>query len=137
VTEPVYSSGAAETDGRSGEQEEIIDALPVLEEAPQLIRVRRSGRAVAREGRGAAAQRPAVQVAVVAAGGFVAGAAVAGLVHRRGSRAPALSSGGRIGRAIGLGGTRKRPAGAEVMQILGTRSFLVDVHVLGTPDAER
>ena len=131
------SSAAAENAGPSAEPEEIVDALPVLEETPQLIRVRRSGRSLAREGRGAAAQMPAVQAAVVAAGGFVAGAAVAGLVHRRGSRTPALNNSGRAARALGRGGTRRRAAAADAVQILGARRFLVDVHVLGTPGSER
>jgi hypothetical protein len=133
------SAGAAapEEPGLHGLHEgEVVDAVPVLAE-DALPRVRGSRRELAREARAAGAQLPAVQAAVVAAGGFVAGAAVAGLVHRRHGRSPALSGGGRVGRALGRGGTRKRAAGAELMQIVGTRTFLVDVHVLGTPGADR
>jgi hypothetical protein len=130
------SAEAAEAQLHHGEEGEVVDAVPVLAEQA-LPRVQGRTRDLAREARGAATQLPAVQAAVVAAGGFVAGAAVVGLVHRRNGRSPALTGGGRVGRALARGGTRKRTAGAELMQIVGTRSFLVDVHVLGTPGADR
>jgi len=73
---------------------------------------------------------PAVPAAAVAAGGFVAGAAVVSLVHRRrrtalakGGRARRLSRGGRDGRSANRAG--------ELLQIVGSRSLLVDVHLLG------
>jgi hypothetical protein len=66
---------------------------------------------------------PATQAMAVAAGGFVAGVAVVGLAaRRRGRRARALSRGGR--------GARKGSRAGELVQIVGTRSLLVDVHLL-------
>ncbi len=89
-----------------------VDAVPVLASEP----VRRGGlvRSVA----------PATQAMVVAASGFVAGAAVVGLaVRRRGGavRGPARRRGARQ--------TGKRRG--ETVKIVGTRSLLVDVHLLG------
>jgi hypothetical protein len=76
---------------------------------------------------------PAVQAAAVAAGSFVAGAAVAGLVHRRRRRAQLLARGRRGRRLAGAGArTGRGPArAAELVQIVGSRSLLVDVHLLG------
>jgi hypothetical protein len=74
---------------------------------------------------------PAVQAAAVAATGFVAGAAVVGLVSRRHSRALAQGSAARR-RLVGRGrGSR----GVEVLQVVNTRSLLVDVHLLGGPES--
>ena len=80
---------------------------------------------------------PAVQAAAVAAGGFVAGAAVVGLVHRRQRR----SVGARQGRAPRAGRESDPPTAparrsqdgraGELVQIVGSRSLLVDVHLLG------
>jgi len=137
VTRAAQRSSSAEAELRPDEEGEVVDALPVLAEEPALPRMRGRSQDLAREARGPATQLPAMQAAVVAAGGFMAGAAVVGLVHRRHARSPALTGGGRMGRALGRGGTRKRAAGAELMQIVGTRSFLVDVHLLGAPDADR
>jgi hypothetical protein len=81
---------------------------------------------------------PVVQAAAVAAGGFVAGAAVVGLTGRRRSRA--LAKGrprralGRRGRVSATGGGR---TGGELLQIVGSRSLLLDVHLLGGSGAER
>ncbi len=70
---------------------------------------------------------PATQAMVVAASGFVAGAAVVGLAsRRRGKRKLAPAKGRRGARRKGGGGQR-----SELVQILGTRSLLVDVHLLG------
>lgn len=69
------------------------------------------------------AMAPAKQAMVLAAGGFVAGAAVVGLAgRRRGLRArpPARRRGAR----------RENRAG-ELVRIVGSRSLLVDVHLLG------
>jgi hypothetical protein len=73
-----------------------------------------------------ATPRP-LQTVAVAAGGFVAGVAVVSLVRRRRQR-----------RA--LAARRARPRGAtagpvgELVQIVGSRSLLVDVHLLGGRD---
>jgi hypothetical protein len=67
---------------------------------------------------------PAVQAAAAAAGGFVAGAALVGLVHRQRRRAALERArrGGRRGASTRVG---------ELVQIVGSRSLLVDVHLLG------
>jgi hypothetical protein len=77
---------------------------------------------------------PAVQAAAVAAGGFVAGAAVLGLVHRRQRRA-ALAKGRRARRLGASRPARGRASGqaVELVQIVGSRSLLLDVHLLGGP----
>jgi hypothetical protein len=104
---------------------EEIDALPVLADAPHVVQRRTAAGALT----GAGAVMPAVQAAAVAAGGFVAGAAVVGLVHRRQQRAGALTKGKR---GAGRGGKA-----GELVQIVGSRSFLVDVHLLGGPGGNR
>jgi hypothetical protein len=89
------------------EPEETVDGVPVLAgEVRALEPLRR--------------QLPAVQAAAVAATGFVAGAAaVVAIQHRRSARKPA-----RRRRANG-------GAVAETLSIVGTRSFLLDIHLLG------
>ena len=86
------------------EEGEVVDGLPVLSEdaaAPEPLRP-------------AAALVPARQAAALAATGFVAGAAtVAVVAHRR----------GRVGRK------RRRKKGV-VGEIVGSNSFLVDVHLV-------
>jgi hypothetical protein len=85
---------------------EIVDGLPVLAEV----------RTIERPG---PASLPTVQVAAVAATGFVAGAATVALVKRR--TAKKLARNGR-------GGTRRA---VDLLPIAASRSFLVDVHVIG------
>jgi hypothetical protein len=68
---------------------------------------------------------PAVQAAAVAAGGFVAGAAFVGLVNHRHNRA--LAQGQPRRRLL----RRSRGGRVEALQIVSTRSILVDVHLLG------
>lgn len=89
-----------------------VDAVPVLALEP----VRRGGliRSVA----------PATQAMMVAASGFVAGATVVGLVARRRGHAARGPAGRRGARR---GGKRD----GETMKIVGTRSLLVDLHLLG------
>jgi hypothetical protein len=78
---------------------------------------------------------PAVQAAAVAAGSFVAGAAMVGLAHRRQRRRELVRAGAR--RGLGRGGLRGASGGrgsrgmGELVQIVGSRSLLVDVHLLG------
>jgi hypothetical protein len=77
---------------------------------------------------------PAGQAAAVTAGGFVAGAAVIGLVQRRKRRSGALGKGAtprRAARRNRAGAQRGNGRAAELVQIVGSRSFLVDVHLLG------
>ena len=114
-----------------GENTEEVDALPVL--ADEATVVAPDERALAVEGGSARAVVPAVQAAAVAAGGFVAGAAVVGLVHRR-RRRTELVKGARAGRRLTRGGRRDARGGnraGEILQIVGSRSLLVDVHLLG------
>ena len=111
---------------------EEVDALPVLVEEPHVLRVRPGGDALSP--RPAGAVMPAVQAAAVAAGGFVAGAAVIGLVHRRRRRSSVLAKGAssrRLARRNRAGAQRGNGKAAELVQIVGSRSFLVDVHLLG------
>jgi len=74
---------------------------------------------------------PMVQTAVVAVGGFVAGAAVLGLVHRGQTRRAALAA-ARPRRRIARASRRAKQAG-ESAEIVASRSLLVDVHLLGPP----
>jgi hypothetical protein len=101
---------------------DALDALPVLSGPPQLLSTYAGQGALPLERSSAGTMLPAVQAAAVAAGGFVAGAAVVGLVHRRQKRSAALSRGRRGGRVAGAG---------ELLQIVGSRSLLLDVHLLG------
>lgn len=86
----------------AGEPEEIVDGLPVLAQVRTLER--------------ASPALPAVQAAAAAATGFVAGAATLALVRRHTARKLARVS-------------AKRTVGG--LPIIGTRSFLVDVHLIG------
>jgi hypothetical protein len=106
--------------------DEVLDGVPVLPGEPSGVSM-----ASAPEAR----SLPAVlggqaQTVVAAAGGFVAGAALLGLVHRRHSKRLALAS-ARSPRRIGRAGKRSKSAGE--IAIVGSRSFLVDVHLLGAP----
>jgi hypothetical protein len=111
----------------------VIDALPVLASEPAVMRTRPLPGALARSG---GAVIPAVQAAAVAAGGFVAGAAVVGLVQRRQRHSASISKRGRRGRVGGRVG-RTAAAGGELVQIVSSRSLLVDVHLLGPAGQER
>jgi hypothetical protein len=72
---------------------------------------------------------PGAQAVVAAAGGFVAGAAMLGLVHRRYNKRATLAS-ARSARRVGRGGKRSKSIG-ELMEVVATRTLLVDVHLLG------
>jgi len=69
-----------------------------------------------------------LQTVAVAAGGFVAGVAVVGLVQRRRRRRALAARRPRARRGATAG-----PVG-ELVQIVGSRSLLVDVHLLGGRD---
>jgi hypothetical protein len=106
----------------AGDTEEV-DAVVVVSGAPAVVPARRQALAAA----------PAVQAAAVAAGGFVAGAALVGLVNRTRHRRDLVRAGSRR-RGGGRGrGSGSRMAG-ELVQIVGSRSLLVDVHLLGGRD---
>jgi len=104
AAEPVGSE-TAEPSGVDPE-EEVVDGLPVLVEVRTVERV-------------SPASLPAVQAAAAAATGFVAGAATVALVKRRNARKMARN---------GRGGPRRA---VDMLPIVGSRSFLVDVHVIG------
>jgi hypothetical protein len=86
---------------------ETVDGLPVLAEVRTIERV-------------SPTPLPAVQAAAAAATGFVAGAATLALVRRRTAR--------KLARA------RSGPRRAvDMLPIVGSRTFLVDVHLIGKP----
>ena len=119
---------------KSGDTEEI-DALPVLADAPAVLHTYPVHSAPATYWRSTSVAIPAVQAAAVAAGGFVAGAAVLSLVHRR-NRPVSPVKPRRGGRGPGRG-TREKGGSSragELVQIVGSRSLLVDVHLLGRGD---
>ncbi|HEY5190272.1 MAG TPA: hypothetical protein VII87_14650 [Solirubrobacteraceae bacterium] len=104
MSRDVESVGSA-ADPEPIEAEEVVDGLPVLAEVRPLERV-------------TPAALPAVQAAAAAATGFVAGAATLALVRRHSARKSARVS-------------ARRNAGG--LPIVGTRSFLVDVHLIAKP----
>lgn len=116
--EPAGVGGA----GRSG-------ALQVLADDADVVYAQPVTSVLSSDRRTAGAVLPAVQAAAVAAGGFVAGAAVVGLVHRHQRRTGALAKAGR--------GARRSGRANELVQVVGSRSFLVDVHLLGGPGGNR
>jgi hypothetical protein len=84
--------------------EEVVDAVPVLAE-PRAIEP--------------LAARPAVQAAAVAATGFVAGAATVAVMRRRGHR-----------KALRRARHKRTSRAGEMLEIVSSRSFLVDVHLV-------
>ena len=115
MTEPFADEPAPEADALGGAEpgangveidEEIVDGLPVIAEV----------RAIERP---SATSLPAVQAAAAAATGFVCGAATIALIKRRSSRKVVRN---------GKGGPRRA---VDLLPIVGSRSFLVDVHVIG------
>jgi len=105
------------------EQGEVVEARPA---GAELAPSRRS-----------AGTLPAVQAAAAAAGGFVAGAAVVGLVGRRHRRSSALDRRASGRRSLLGGRSRRNAAAGERLQIVGSRSLLLDVHLLGGSGAGR
>jgi hypothetical protein len=91
-----------------GAAEETVDGLPVLAEV----------RAVERA---PYVPFPTVQAAAVAATGFVAGAATLALVRRHSARKLARSRPLTTRRAV------------DMLPIVGSRTFLVDVHLIAKP----
>jgi hypothetical protein len=101
-------SAETHSDTELVEDEEVVDGLPVLAEVRTIEP-------------SSPASLPAVQAAAAAATGFVAGAATIALFRRRSARRLAR------GRVTGQRG----PNGG--LPIVGTRSFLVDVHLIAKP----
>ena len=98
-------------------EEETVDGLPVLAEVRAIGRAAPDVRAIER----APAMLPAVQAAAAAATGFVAGAAAIALVRRRSAR--------KLARAQRIVPRRA----VEMLPIVSSRTFLVDVHLLAKP----
>jgi hypothetical protein len=95
---------------------EVVDGLPVLAEVhPVGPQPQPSSPALI-----AGTALPAVQAARAAATGFVAGAATVALVRVLGGRRRARA---RLSQRRGVDG----------LPIIGTRSFLVDVHLIAKP----
>jgi len=105
-SDAVEPSGVDPEASRVDPEEEVVDGFPVLAEVRTVERV-------------SPASLPAVQAAAAAATGFVAGAATVALVRRRHARKLARN---------GRGGPRRA---VDMLPIVGSRSFLVDVHVIG------
>jgi hypothetical protein len=118
-------------DAQAAADAEVVDALPVLSEEPQTLRPRPVSGALARSG---GAVIPAVQAAAVAAGGFVAGAAIVSLAQRRQRQSATVA---KRGRRRGGRPARTVAAGGELLQIVSSRSLLVDVHLLGPAGQQR
>jgi hypothetical protein len=87
-------------------EEEAVDGVPVLSEVHAIEPV-------------APTTLPAVQAAAAAATGFVAGAATIALIRHHTARKVARS---RLRR------------GVDALPIAGTRSFLIDIHLIAKPE---
>jgi len=119
----------ADTQAAATRASEDHDALPVLSGRSRVVQAQPGAGALSGERR-AAGMTTAVQAAAVAAGGFVAGAALVGLVHRRQRRSASLVRGRGARRELRGGG--KGAKAVELVQIVGSRSLLLDVHLLGS-----
>jgi len=86
-------------------EEVTVEGLPVLAEVRPIEPAMRPA-------------LPAVQAAAAAATGFVAGAATVALVRRHSARKLARTQ-------------RRRPV--DMLPVVGSRTFLVDVHLLAKP----
>ncbi len=100
-------STESNTDVELIEGEEVVDGLPVLAEVRTIEP-------------SSPATLPAVQAAAAAATGFVAGAATVALLRRASSR--------RLARA-----RASSQRNVNGLPIVGSRSFLVDVHLIAKP----
>jgi hypothetical protein len=123
------------------EEADTRETLPILARdvriAPRAAEDASAAVPEVRRGRGAL---PTVQAAAAAAGGFMAGAAVYGIVQqRRGRGGGALVKGARkrsLARRRGRGVLPAAgQAAAESLEVLSTRTMLLDVHLLGAPRA--
>jgi hypothetical protein len=106
-SEPIVDADVVEDANDSVAAEETVQGVPVLAEV----------RAIQSH---SPASLPAVQAAAVAATGFVAGAATLALVRRHSARKLARS--------------RQPRRALDALPIVGSRSFLVDVHLIAKPD---
>jgi hypothetical protein len=106
-SEPIVDADVVEDANGLVAAEETVQGVPVLAEV----------RAIQSH---SPASLPAVQAAAVAATGFVAGAATLALVRRHSARKLARS--------------RQPRRALDALPIVGSRSFLVDVHLIAKPD---
>jgi hypothetical protein len=106
--EPQVPAAEPEAPEHERVKEETVDGVPVLAEVRPLDRP-------------SPTSLPAVQAAAAAATGFVAGAATIAFVKRHSARK--LARGGRNGHR----------RAAEALPIVASRTFLIDVHVVGKP----
>jgi hypothetical protein len=136
MSESAQPAAPRDTELGAGESEEV-DALPVLADEPHLLVQPTDAGTLPGDWRSGGAVLPAVQAAAVAAGGFVAGAAVVGLMHHRQRRSAALTKGRKSARELSKRGSGRGGKTGELVQIVGSRSFLVDVHLLGGPGGSR
>lgn len=119
----------------------MIDGVPVLPEEPVLAGASTDGTVSGADARSRAlaVRMPApVQAAVAALGGVLAGAAIVGFVRRRGRRrSSALTRRSPI-RVLRSGAERNgRGPASELVQVVASRSLLVDVHLLGSRGQDR
>ena len=91
-------------------EEPAVDGLPVLAEFRPIDR-------------GPSAALPTVQAAAAAATGFVAGAAMFALIRRHGARKLARGQ-------LRVIDSRRR---VDMLPVVASRTFLVDVHVIAKP----
>jgi hypothetical protein len=91
-------------------EEEAVDGVPVLDDDSDLTPVRRVANGLT------PTASPAVQTVAAAATGFVAGAATLALARHRSTR--------RLAR------TTVRRRAVDALPIVGTRSFLIDIHMI-------
>lgn len=118
------------------DEAEVIDGVPVLPDEPALAGAPAAGTVSGSAGRVRAlvVRMPApVQGAVAALGGVLAGAALVGFVRRRNRRRSGALARRSPVRAI----RRRRESGrrgsaSELVQVVASRSLLVDVHLLGS-----
>jgi len=112
--------------------DEVLDGLPVLPDEPSGVSMFSAPPSRTLIG---PLSGPVQKTAAAAAGGFVAGAAVLGLVHRRKSKRLALAS-ARSSRRLARSGKRSKSVG-ELVEVVASRSLLVDVHLLGVSGRDR
>jgi hypothetical protein len=103
---PIVDADVVEDLDDGDDGAELTESVPVLSEVRTLAAP-------------APVLLPAVQAAAVAATGFVAGAATVALMRRHGARK--LARGRSPRRAL------------DALPIVGSRSFLVDVHLIAKP----
>jgi len=132
----VRASAAGRVPAASSGDTEEFDALPVLADGATVVEPYPLPGASTTYWRSASAAIPTVQAVAVAATGFVAGAAVVRLVSRRQRHTPARPRARRAPRGAARASAGKRGASkaGELVQIVSSRSLLVDVHLLAGRD---